>query len=90
MKTERSISALSQTSYNGLHMYETDSVLLSDNISKKAEEFLLRKNGKWPQLDEIMPDLKKLQEKNPRFAHYIALKMGATKDELDELYSDER
>lgn len=92
MKTKKSISALSDIPYDSLHVYETESVLLTDNISKAAKEYLLRKTGNntWPDLNDIMSDLKEMRRTNPRFAHYIAVKMGATKQELDEIYSDER
>lgn len=92
LKTKRSISALSDTPYDGLHLFETESVLLTDNISRAAKQYLLRKTGNntWPDLNDIMGDLKEMRKTNPRFAHYIAIKMGATKEELDEMYSDER
>ena len=33
--------------------------------------------------------LRKIRQDRPRYAHYIALKMGATKQELDKLYEGE-
>lgn len=92
MKNFQSISALRDTPYNGLHVYEKESIMLTDNISNAAKQYLLRKTGNntWPDLSDIMGDLKQMRKTNPRFAHYIAIKMGATKQELDEMYSDER
>lgn len=90
MKTERSISALKNTKYDQMHMYETESVLLMDGISRAAKSFIKkRKESGKSTLDQIIPELRKIRKDRPRYAHYIALKMGATKQELDKLYKGE-
>lgn len=90
MKTERSISALRNTKYDQMHMYETESVLLVDGISKSAKNFIKkRKESGKSTLDKMIPELRKIRQDRPRYAHYIALKMGATKQELDKLYEGE-
>lgn len=91
LKTQKSISALSKTPYDELRFYEKESVLLTDEISETAQKYIKRKKemGKTT-LKEILPDLKQVKKDDPRFAHYVALKMGATKQELDELYNEER
>lgn len=91
MKTERSISALRNTKYDQMHMYETESVLLMDGISESAKKFIKRRKEQGKStLDKMIPELRKISKDRPRYAHYIALKMGATKQELDKLYKDEK
>ncbi len=90
LKSKESVSALSNTPYDSLHFYEKESVMLTDEISEKAQRFInsRRENGKLD-LKDLIPELRKIKKDRPRFAHYVAVKMGATKQELDELYKDE-
>lgn len=91
LKSKGSISALSNTPYDSLHFYEKESVILSDEVSKAAQRLIdkRRESGKVDLVD-LIPELRKMKKGKPRFAHYVALKMGATKQELDELYRDEQ
>lgn len=81
MKEASSISALSQTPYSKLRVFETESMILTSEVSPYAEKDL--DNG-----SISMEKLKKIKNRDPRYAHYLALKTGATKDELEELHSD--
>ena len=88
MKTESSISALSDTPYDELRIYEKESVLLTDEVSSWAKKIILGKTFK-----EVVGKLKNIRrnrKNGARIAHYTALKLGATKEELDELYRDDQ
>lgn len=80
MKEASSISALSQTPYRKMQVFETESMILTSEISPYAEKDL--DNG-----SISMENLKKIKARDPRYAHYLALKTGATKDEIEELHS---
>lgn len=89
VKTKKSISALSDIPYDEIRVYEKESVILTDDISEAGKKFIdsRKQNGK-TDLNQLIPELRKIRKDRPRFAHYVALKMGATKQELDEIYKD--
>lgn len=89
IKTKKSISALSDTLYDEIRFYEKESVILTDDISELGKRFIdSRKQKGKTDLKQLIPELRKIRKERPRFAHYIALKMGATKQELDAIYED--
>lgn len=72
-----------------IRFYEKESVMLTDDISELGKRFIdSRKQKGKTDLKQLIPELRKIKKDRPRFAHYIALKMGATKQELDEIYED--
>lgn len=81
LKTHSSISALSKTPYDELRVFEIESTILTDEVSEAAEKLLKNKRLS-------IESLRKIRAENPRFAHYLALKQGGTKQELDALYRD--
>lgn len=83
MKTAQSISALSATPYSEARVFESESMILTDQVSEYAKRFDLDKRG-----TITMKRLKEIKEKDPRYAHYLALKTGSGKEELDEMHSD--
>lgn len=83
MKTQSSISALSATPYSESRVFEKESMILTDQVSEYAKKHELKKGG-----TITIAELKELKSKDPRYAHYLALKTGSGKDELDEMYSD--
>lgn len=89
IKNKKSISALSDITYDEIRFYEKESVILTDDISESAQKFIdSRKQSGKTGLKQLIPELRKIRQDRPRFAHYVALKMGATKQELDEMYKD--
>ncbi len=90
MKQESSISALSKIPYYGRrYIYEKETVLLTDEISPVAIKFIERekRKGKSGTFKGLYTELREIDKVNPRYAHYLALKLGATKDELHNLHN---
>lgn len=83
MKTQQSISALSSTPYSESRVFEKESMILTDQVSEYAKKHELKKGG-----TITIDELKEIKAKDPRYAHYLAVKTGSTKDELDEMYFD--
>lgn len=93
---KNTISALSQTPYNAIQRFhETKSVILTDDMSSAGNFVLkqMRSEGILEFLDmnntELLNRLRLMRKQNPRFAHYLALKLGADRDVIDYIYSDD-
>lgn len=94
---EDTISALSQTPYDAVHRFhERKSVILTDNISDYGSSFLkqLQSDGISTFLNmenmELLNKIRELKSKDSRFAHYLALKLGAESDVIDYIYNDDK
>lgn len=71
--------------YSWRYIYEKETVLLTDQISKQAQEIFEKTST--PTYKELRGYLKGMEKVNPRFAHYLAIKLGATKRELRDLHN---
>lgn len=83
LKSKSSISALSDTPYDTLRVFEKEGNILTDGLSKIAER-KLKEEGTLS-----IKQLKAIRRYDPRYAHYLAVKQGSTKQELDEMYEDD-
>lgn len=79
LKTPESISALSETPYDRLRIYNTRTVLLTEEQSKQAEHDFKTQ-------DITIDKLVEMAKTNFEYTYYLGIKIGATKEELDRIY----
>lgn len=79
LKTPESISALSETPYDSLRVYNTQTVLITDEPSKTAARDLKTQ-------DINIDKLVEMAKTNFEYAYYLGIKIGATKEELDRIF----
>ena len=91
MKDDSSISVFSDIPrYNRKFFYERKSVMLTDGISRIAKNWVGARNrqGIPSTYEGLRADLKEIERSNPRYAHYLALKLtGATREQLKDLHN---
>lgn len=83
MKSKKSISVLSNTPYNNLRFYSSESTLLTPTLSDTAQAIIKKINSKYPNLQ----DLEEVAKDDFYLAYYIATKLGFEKSELDNLFN---
>ena len=83
MKSKSSISALSNTPYNNLRFYSSESTLLTPTLSDTAQAVINKIKSKYPNLQ----DLVEVAKDDFYLAYYIATKLGFEKSELDDLFN---
>lgn len=75
------ISALSDTSYNHIPIYDQQTLMITDEASEKAKKIFDEK------MTLTLEELLVIQQQNPRFAHYLAVKQGANREDIQALYN---
>jgi len=90
IKDKSSVSNFDQIPfYSKKYMYEKENVLLTDQLSESAQKIFDK--TKPATYKKLKGYLKGLEKTNARYAHYLAIKLGATKRELRDLHnSNER